>query len=426
MKKYAEAETCFKFVLNYFKENNENNFYFTQAAKNLGGLYIQMERYEEGEILLKKALEINKLIIDPKHLSYRLNLSKLVILYIIENKLEDAEKLLVELFELQLNLDYLEHTALEYLHTIASRYFDKGLYEKVEKISLKTYQLYQKLQLTNSIEYCELLNLLATSYIYVGKLEEAAKLMREAIDIEQILFPQFGQSRIVDSSDISIGLTISNSFGTFGMVLWNLAQKITHPAQLSLRRILLLDAERCTKSSLDLCQVVSEQSNDTKRQYMLSAIHNNLGLILEDLEKYSEAEISYKIALRLRREQYGNEHYLVGQSLLNLAACYDWQKKNNDAVEHMLSECKTIWENLLEPNHPEIIHCYEHLAKFYSRTRKFKEAIHYYQKTIKNCRARQANNISFYQQKLEECIKQSLKLKPKKSNHLSKKPKGFG
>ena len=428
MKRYAEAETCFKFALNYFEKKDENNFCFTQAAKNLGDLYIGMERYEEAEFHLRKALKINKLILDPKNLSYRLNLADLAILCIIRNKLDDAEYLLVELFELQLNLDYLEPTALNYLQHIASQYFDKGLYEKVEKTSLKIYQLYQKFQLTNSIEYCKSLNLLAKSYTHTKNFEEAIKLMREAIDIERKLLSQLSESKIANSYDnsTSIDLVTTNSFENLGMAWWNLAQEFRHPTQLNQRISALLEAERHTKFSLGILQQVSEQSNDKENQWMNSDIHNNLGLILEDLEKYSEAEISYKIALRLRREEYGSEHYLVGQSLLNLAACYEWQKKNSDEVEQMLLECKTIWGNLLESNHPEIVHCYAHLAGFYDRTRQFKKTIHYYQKTIENCCSRQDRSIDFYQQKLEKCIKRSQRLRPKKSNQSPKKPKGFG
>ena len=181
-----------------------------------------------------------------------------------------------------------------------------------------------------------------------------------------------------------------------------------------------------TKYSLEILQKVPEKTSNKEVQYMNLSIHNNLGLILEDLEKYSEAEKNYKIALQLRREEYGNEHYLVGQSLLNLAACYDWQKKNNDVVEEMLLECKVIWEKLLEPSHPEIVQCYAHLAGFYNRKRQFKKAVHYYQKTIENCRERRDDSVSFYKQKLEDCIKRSQKLKPRKSKRSSKKSKGFG
>jgi len=428
LKRYEEADFCFKFILDYFERRKENsNFYFTQAAKNLGSLYINMKRYEEAEFYLKKSLEINKIILDPKHLSYRLNLADLSNLYIIEDKLDKAENLLVELFELQLNLEYLEPTALRNLMHIASQYFDKGLYEKVEQTSLKIYQLYQKFQLTNSIEYCESLNLLAKSYTHTGNLEESITLMREAIDIEKSLLSQFIESEIFDYSDTSIELIMTNSFEILGMAWWNLAQEFRHPTQRSQRISALLEAERFTKYSLDCYQKVSERSNNKNYQYTISAIHNSLGLILEDLKKYSEAEVNYKVALRLRREEYGNEHYLVGQSLLNIAACYEWQKKNNDAVEKMLLECKTIWENLLEPIHPETIHCYEHLAKFYDRTRQFKKAIQYYHKANENCRVRQDyDTLAFYQQKLATCIKRSQKLKPRKSNRSSKKPKGFG
>ncbi|MEM8610427.1 MAG: tetratricopeptide repeat protein [Cyanobacteria bacterium P01_H01_bin.105] len=426
MKRYVDAENCFKYVLIYFESKSENNFYFTQAAQNLGSLYIEMERYEEAEAYLKKALKINKLILDRKNLKYRLNLAKLASLYINENKLDDAEKLFVELFELQLNLDYLEPTALKHLKYVASQYFDKGLYGKVEETSLKIYQLYHKFQLTNSIEYCESLNLLAKSYTYVANPQEAIKLMREAIDIEKKLLSQSNKTQKESDSGLSLELTTTTSFENLGMAWWNLAQKIKHPAQRNQRVNALLEAERYTKYSLEFFQQVSGQSDNKETQYTISAAHNNLGLILEDLKKYSEAEISYKIALRLRRQEYGNENYLVGQSLLNLAACYDWQEKNNGAIEKMLLECKAIWESLLESSHPEMVHCYAHLAGFYDRVRQFKKAIHYYQKAIENCRVRQDSSVGFYEQKLENCIKRSQKLKPRKSKRSSKKPKGFG
>ncbi|MEM8804732.1 MAG: tetratricopeptide repeat protein [Cyanobacteria bacterium P01_G01_bin.38] len=424
LKRYDEAEVCFKIVLNYF-ETDKNNVYYAQAATNLGGLYIEMKRYEEAELYLIEALDINKIILDPKHINYRLNLAKLSILYVIQNKLDHAENLLVELFELQLNLDYLEPKALSDLKYIASQYFDKGLYEQVEKTSIKMHQLYQKFQLTNSIEYCESLNLLAKSYTHTKKLKKAIQLMKEAIDIEKTHFSASTELNAFDGSDAFTGLTVISSFQTLGMAWWNLAQENTHPTQLGQRISALLKAEKCTRNSLDLFQKFIEKNENDR--YINSAIHNSLGLILEDLEKYSEAEVSYKNALRLRREEYGNKHYLVGQSLLNLAGCYEWQRKNNDVVEEMLLECKTIWEELLETNHPEMVHCYACLAGFYNRLRQFKKAIHYYQKAIENCRSRKdTGDIIFYQQKLERCVKRSLKLKTKKSNRPSKKPKGFG
>ena len=51
---------------------------------------MEMGKYEEAEFYLKDALEINKLILDPKHLNYRLNLVRLASLYIIENKSQNT------------------------------------------------------------------------------------------------------------------------------------------------------------------------------------------------------------------------------------------------------------------------------------------------------------------------------------------------
>ncbi|MFM7714681.1 MAG: tetratricopeptide repeat protein, partial [Microcystis sp.] len=175
---------------------------------------------------------------------------------------------------------------------------------------------------------------------------------KEAIAIGEKLFYQ---SKIDGSAYTSSSLTIIESYTNLGMALWSVAQSFNQLPQLNQRLKFLLEAERCTRQSLELCQLIFEQTNDKTVQYRMSDIHNNFGLILEDLEKYSEAEKSYKIALSLRREKLGNEHYFVGQSLLNLAACYDWQKKNDEQTEQMLLECERIWEKLLGTSHPEIV-----------------------------------------------------------------------
>jgi tetratricopeptide (TPR) repeat protein len=202
--------------------------------------------------------------------------------------------------------------------------------------------------------------------------------------------------------------------------------QLVHRETLNKRKRNLLEAEKYAKFSLKLCQTIFENTQHKTFEYRMSHIHNNLGLILEDLKKYVEAEKSYGIALKLRREELGGRDYLVGQSLLNLAACYDWQEKNDDQVERMLLECCEIWETLLDSNHPEILYCYEHLAKFYNRKRRFKKAIYYYEKTIENCRAREDNSILFYQTKLNECIKRSKTIKPRQSEKTRNKGKGFG
>ena len=396
MARYWEAEKSFKFVVDFFRKSNKNNIYFAQAANNLGGLYIDMERYQEAEFYCKNALRIHKSICDPKNLNYRRNLNELANLFILQDKLDEAEEVLVELFEIQLNLDYLENDSLEYLRLIASKYFDQGRYEAAKRISIKINQLYQKFELAKSLDYCESLNLLAKSCVHLEDFEKAVELITQAIIINKNLYPQLDN------------LTAVESYSNLALALWNLASKLFHQNKQDQCSIKLLQAESFAKLSLRICQDIFEKDQQQKNKYLMSSIHNNLGLILEDLQKYSEAEESYRISLELRREELGNENYLVGQSLLNLAACYDWQKKNDNQVEEMLLECRAIWEKLLDSNHPEIVHCYAHLAKYYARIKQFDKAIKFYKKTISNCRTRQDDSVSFYQAKLDECIREKL------------------
>jgi LysM repeat protein len=243
-----------------------------------------MGKQEEAENYFKQARQINKETFDPKYTTNRLNLEHSALLYINQNRLDEAEELLLELLEIQFNLlDDLEPDSLKYLHQIASEYFNKGFYDQAEELSLKINQLYKKFQLTNSIEYCESLNFLATSYTRVNKLEDSIRLSTEAIAIGEKLFYE---SKIDRNSYTSSSLTIIESYTNLGIALWNVAQKFNQPPQLNQRINFLLEAEIYTRQSLELCQLIFERTNDKTVQYRESHIHNNFGLILEDLEKY--------------------------------------------------------------------------------------------------------------------------------------------
>jgi tetratricopeptide (TPR) repeat protein len=225
IKKYNEAENCYKFALQYLKEFNAS-IYFAQASNSLACMYVEQKRYQEAEYYFDQALQINKTL-DSKHINYRLNLSNLAAFYISQNRLDEAEKLWLELFEIELNLLHLdlEPTGLDYLHSIVSQYFYRGLYGEVEKLSSKINHLYQKFGLIYSIEYCDSLNLLAKSYIRLEKSEEAISLVREAIQVNKKLYPKLDNMTVIDSYD------------TLGMAWWNLAQELVHWTVRSSRKI---------------------------------------------------------------------------------------------------------------------------------------------------------------------------------------------
>ena len=100
---------------------------------------------------------------------------------------------------------------------------------------------------------------------------------------------------------------------------------------------------------------------------------------LQDRARYSEAELLYQRALRIREQQLGPEHSQLAYPLSGLASIYYLQGKYADA-EPLYQRALRIWEQQLGPEHPQVASPLHGLANLYYSQGKYAEAEPLYQR----------------------------------------------
>tara|TARA_Y100000590_G_scaffold451396_1_gene592720 strand:+ start:536 stop:1876 length:1341 start_codon:yes stop_codon:yes gene_type:complete len=134
--------------------------------------------------------------------------------------------------------------------------------------------------------------------------------------------------------------------------------------------------------------------------------HNNIGVILFQLEKFKEAESSYKKAILI------NSNYLSAH--INLAAVY--KKLGN--LEKAQRSCEKAIE--INPNHVDAI---SNLASILYESGEIQKSINCYQKIIriqpKNAAAFTNLGVAFHKngnlQKAKSCYEEAIKIQPEKT-----------
>jgi tetratricopeptide (TPR) repeat protein len=81
---------------------------------------------------------------------------------------------------------------------------------------------------------------------------------------------------------------------------------------------------------------------------------NNLGLLLQDQKKYSDAEGMHRETLKLHRKVLGQEHPITLLSMGNLALTLSYEKKYNEA-EKVTRENLALKEKVLGREHPSTL-----------------------------------------------------------------------
>src|SRR5207244_708333 len=69
--------------------------------------------------------------------------------------------------------------------------------------------------------------------------------------------------------------------------------------------------------------------------------------------RYTEAESFYKRGLAIRQKALGPDHFVIGESLNNLAQLYERQGRRVEA-ELLLKRSLAIFEKELGPDHPNV------------------------------------------------------------------------
>ncbi len=213
--------------------------------------------------------------------------------------------------------DELEHrpvTRARLLATIAEVSRRIGLFEEAEAAAREAADIRQRELGPQHADTAESLHELAAIYRARGKLEEAAPLYQQSLEIRRSL----GQ--------------------TSGPVYWTLLKSL---ALLELDRGHFEKAEALFE---ELRTTLGQQSPEQQADF-----HNNYGNLLNAQGRYQEAEKVHRQALELRIDMFGPEHLDVSGSYNNLAIIADHLGRTEEARDLQLKSLK-IKEKVLGPN----------------------------------------------------------------------------
>ena len=131
-------------------------------------------------------------------------------------------------------------------------------------------------------------------------------------------------------------------------------------------------------------QITAQTATD---QLETEALSRALTLIEEarqlyQVGHYDEAEIRFRQALMIRRQQLGNNHPDVAQSLFTLAVVY-WTLGRYSEAEPLALEALSIRRQQLRDNHPDVATHLHFLAQVYQAQLRYGEAEPLYQEALR-------------------------------------------
>lgn len=134
-------------------------------------------------------------------------------------------------------------------------------------------------------------------------------------------------------------------------------------------------AEQLLKEALVEAQAFGE--NDPR----VAATLVNLGIALQNLEKFQEAEDVLKRVINLARTVFGYDHLEVAKAMNNLAGLY-YEQSQYQKAEPLCQQILTIYERTLGRDHLDVAMIATNLAMLYHNQKDYSRAEPLYQRAL--------------------------------------------
>lgn len=128
-------------------------------------------------------------------------------------------------------------------------------------------------------------------------------------------------------------------------------------------------------------QLFCEQTHGPEHPNTATAL-NNLGLLLQDQERYQEAEQAYLRAGAIDEKAYGPESHVMATDLSNLGGLYIDQERDAEAVP-LLQRALELAEQAFGPDHPLVSKTLNNLASAYDHLDRREEAEQLYVRSLR-------------------------------------------
>ncbi len=374
-------------------EEYYNNKQLIARLNNRVGLYIQNRlRYNEAEILYRKALEIRQKVLGEEHPGTAMSINNLAYLLQTTGRYEEAEPFCRKALEINQKVLGEEHpdTAMS-INNLAELLKATGRYEEAESFCRKALKIYKKVLGEEHPDTAGSINNLAGLFQVTGRYEEAEPFCRKALEIYKKVLGEEHPDTTKSINNLSYLLQDTGRYEE-AELLYRKALKIRkkvlgeeHPdTATSINNLATLlqatgryeEAEPLFRKALKIRKnVLGEEHPSTTLSI------NNLATLLQETGRYEEAEPLYIKALEIRKKVLGEEHPDTAQSINNLALLFQIRGRYEEA-EPLYRKALTIRKKVLGEKHPDTATSINNLAILLQATGHYKEAEPLYRKAL--------------------------------------------
>lgn len=238
------------------------------------------------------------------------------------------------------------------------------------------------------------LNNLAVLYLGMARHKEALSLFERALRIEE---KHHGKDHIEIAGTLNNLGALQHAMGRYadaetsfarslrikeqrlGKDHAELAATLINLAATCRSRGRLPDAETHARRALAIAD--SKPGKDGKDDLQVASALNVLGLILQGLSRFAEAETAFTRCLAIREARLGESHPVLAAALNNLAGVQQDLGRFQKA-ETLYRRCLTIQQKHLGTDHPDIATTLNNLAQLNHDIGRFKEAESLFQQSL--------------------------------------------
>ena len=343
----------------------------------LGLLYDYTQRYSESEEFYGKAIDEYTRLAERDPESYELDLAvsynDLGKMYLKIQRYEEAEDLLEKAIEYmrlsELNPDLYDSCLATTCNNLGRMYHITQHYEEAEELLIEVVEMYKCLAEDNSTLYEPRLsvsyNNLGMLYQDTQRFEEANEAYCKALEIRK---------RLADRNPDAYEPDLASSYHNLGVLY------------IKTRRYVEAE-EFCTKA-VDMYERLTKRSPDTYEP-ILASCYNNLSSLYMDIQRYAEAENliikAVDIDKRLAELNPDAHEPKLALHYNNLGILYQYTQRYDEAEEFFIKALET-YERLAKRHpdayEPNLASCYNNLGILYWAIQRNVESEDFYCKAL--------------------------------------------
>jgi tetratricopeptide (TPR) repeat protein len=324
--KWARCELIFSHVQSAVIQKPFNNNGLEEWASILsyGAKYAWRKGpFTEGKRMAKLAKTTRVRLLGPEHPATVDSLKILGLIYLLEGKWEQAEKLQMRVLETRTRVTGPEKSStLDSMNDLAATYCYQGRIEEAIKLQVNVMETGKRvLGLEHPTTLTSMINL-ATSYNYQRRFEEAESLQVDLMEIcKRALGPEH-QTTLISMNNLS------STYGDQGRF-----------KEAEILQVNLMEVSK---------RVLGPEHRTTL------AIIENLASTYWEQSRLKEAERLQVGLVDSWKRVLGPEHPRILASMENLASTY-WDQEQSKEAESLHVDLIEAWKKVLGPEHPRIL-----------------------------------------------------------------------